>query len=819
LSYGFILGNHTFLTGWQSLKIGTGGFLTGLSVANDDTLVVRTDTYGAYKWNPSAVTPTANNGAVGAWQQLVSPTSMPRPLSENAQNYGYGVFEIRVAPSNSAIMYMVYLVFPSGGNAGIYKSTDGGATWAQTAFTPVAQSFASMDSNRTSGNKMAIHPTNPSVVFAGFESTAGLFCTLDGGTTWNAVSNLPAAAGAIGVLGLQFDPSTPNTLYAYSDGTGIYKSTNANLGASSTWTKINSGVGPSTVYCCDITPAGKYYVVAGVSADLWSYNGSWTHELISSGSTTGTVGVACDPSNSSHVVAVGDEGQLNENLGSGWGGWTTQRPPPTIYGDIPWEGAGGFSIFTVAAAFSRTVSGKLYVNGENSFFTSTLSGAVNTGSTITWSDMGTGEEQLVGNVIVCPSASKPVFGGWDHAIIAPTDLTKYPTTFGPVADQSLNACWSIDFAKNNSLFLVCICDGVPYGGNGVQRSGWSTDGGQTWNLFGSGSTVLPNNVWGTAGDHGGGCIAVSTSSNFIWAASEGVAPQYTLDGGASWTSITLPGVASFSGFLCGAENLAIQVIADATIGTFYLWFNGKGIFKTTDGGANWTSLTVSPGMVTVQSIGAVPGQPGHLWGWNGVSGTPGNSMAGGAYPANQDQVYYGVESGGTVTLTQVNNAKLFFCMGFGAPAPGQSYPAVYGVGYTIFHDASTSVVAGTGLKTVNVGAGLSLTFTVGAPCQLSEFFGTKNMAGIISSYNNATGALVVDVDYNFGTAGTGTNWVIGVWGVWQNTGGESATPIWKQLGPWPNNSFDTARSMCGDPSVFGRVYIALAGSGAALGQF
>jgi hypothetical protein len=32
---------------WSPLKIGAGGFLTGMSIANDGTMVVRTDTYGA----------------------------------------------------------------------------------------------------------------------------------------------------------------------------------------------------------------------------------------------------------------------------------------------------------------------------------------------------------------------------------------------------------------------------------------------------------------------------------------------------------------------------------------------------------------------------------------------------------------------------------------------------------------------------------------------------------------------------------------------------------------------------------------------------
>ena len=53
---------------WQTLDVGAGGWLTGIDVAPDGTMVVRTDTYGAYIWNGTA------------WQQLVTSTSMPASL-------------------------------------------------------------------------------------------------------------------------------------------------------------------------------------------------------------------------------------------------------------------------------------------------------------------------------------------------------------------------------------------------------------------------------------------------------------------------------------------------------------------------------------------------------------------------------------------------------------------------------------------------------------------------------------------------------------------------------------------------------------------
>ena len=43
---------------WQTLDVGAGGFVTGIDIAPNDTMVVRTDTYGAYIWNGSAVAAT-----------------------------------------------------------------------------------------------------------------------------------------------------------------------------------------------------------------------------------------------------------------------------------------------------------------------------------------------------------------------------------------------------------------------------------------------------------------------------------------------------------------------------------------------------------------------------------------------------------------------------------------------------------------------------------------------------------------------------------------------------------------------------------------
>src|ERR1700677_4672219 len=94
------------------LMIGAGGNLSSISMAADGTMVVRTDTYGAYKWNPSAKAP---NGTLGTWQQIVNVATMPVQFAANGQFFNDGVYEIQVCYSSSRIMYMMYLGYEQTG--------------------------------------------------------------------------------------------------------------------------------------------------------------------------------------------------------------------------------------------------------------------------------------------------------------------------------------------------------------------------------------------------------------------------------------------------------------------------------------------------------------------------------------------------------------------------------------------------------------------------------------------------------------------------------------------------------------------------------
>ena len=128
---------------------------------------------------------------------------------------------------------------------GLYKSTDAGTTWTRVA----------LEKSEHIGN-IAIDPRDSNVVYVSAQGPLwssggdrGIYKTTDGGKTWKAVLTASADTGGNEVV---IDPASPNTLYAsmwqrrrgvgqFIGGgpeSGIFKSTNAGQ----TWTKLTTGL-------------------------------------------------------------------------------------------------------------------------------------------------------------------------------------------------------------------------------------------------------------------------------------------------------------------------------------------------------------------------------------------------------------------------------------------------------------------------------------------------------------------------------------------------------------------------------------------------
>src|SRR5262245_12169462 len=131
---------------------------------------------------------------------------------------------IAIHPTNPQIVLAAAMgkAFGPGGERGIYRSSDGGATWTRT-----------LSSNETTGaSDVAIDPGDPNIVYAGLYDYmrqpwffrgggpgSGLYRSSDGGVTWTkltdpALKNGLPGARLIGRIGVSISRSSPNIVYA-----------------------------------------------------------------------------------------------------------------------------------------------------------------------------------------------------------------------------------------------------------------------------------------------------------------------------------------------------------------------------------------------------------------------------------------------------------------------------------------------------------------------------------------------------------------------------------------------------------------------------
>jgi hypothetical protein len=128
------------------------------------------------------------------------------------------ISEIIIHPVNPEIVYVGVMghLFSDNEERGVYKTTNGGESW-----TPILQI-----NDRTGIIDLAIHPNNPDILYAvaydmernpwNFEAggeESGIYKSEDGGRNWSLLSNgLPK--GNIGRIGIDIALSAPDNLYA-----------------------------------------------------------------------------------------------------------------------------------------------------------------------------------------------------------------------------------------------------------------------------------------------------------------------------------------------------------------------------------------------------------------------------------------------------------------------------------------------------------------------------------------------------------------------------------------------------------------------------
>ena len=634
--------------GWRPLRIGAGGWVTGIDVALDGTRVARCDTFGAYIWN----------SASSEWMPLLTTTSMPSGEWGPTKPGAGGIYEVAVAPSDSSRIYVIT-------NGYVFKSSNRGVSFVKTALPQITAN--PNDDFRTFGRKMAVDPNNPDVVYVGTQ-TGGLAVTFDGGATWTTNRQIPVSSTAAGIL-VAFDPHSglsggrTNRIYVSSQGQGVYVSNDA--GASFTLTANG--------------PTAHRHMICDQSGTLWLTDASQTDNNVKrfSGGVWSTAGangsqfhsIAVNPTNAKHIVVADNGGSICQSFDSGatWTGIYYPNYPAgsgaRIATDVPWLG------WTNEGYMSNgdmrfDPSGKLlFAEGIGVWSTT----PPQTYTAFSWTSQSRGIEQLVSNLIISPPGGSPLYFAWDRPVFKVDDPNVYPSTHGPNRNRSIVMGWSGDYASDNPRFVAGLMNWF-----GAEESAYSADGGANWTKF-------PSVPAAVAGGKIGGSIAVSTQSNLVWAPQGDANPYYSLDRGATWVQAQVPGVPTNGETGWGRGyylNRHIVAADKVTANTFYLYnylAGSVGLYRSTDGGVSWTRVYASE-IAAFSSFNAkltaVPGKAGHLFFTSG-------NLDGGEPVASK--LMRSVDGG--ASWSAVPGALEVYACGFGKAATGSDYPAIYIAGY------------------------------------------------------------------------------------------------------------------------------------------
>ena len=150
---------------------------------------------------------------------------------------------IRVHPSNPDIVYVAALGDPYGPNAerGVFKSTDGGRTWNKVLFR--SEKAGAVDLTMDAKNPDVLYAgfwevfRTPHSLSSGGPGS-GLFKTTDGGATWTELTKNPGQPPTIwGKVGVSVSAADPNRVYAIIEAAegGVFLSDDAGA----TWKLVN----------------------------------------------------------------------------------------------------------------------------------------------------------------------------------------------------------------------------------------------------------------------------------------------------------------------------------------------------------------------------------------------------------------------------------------------------------------------------------------------------------------------------------------------------------------------------------------------------
>lgn len=479
---------------------------------------------------------------------------------------------LAIHPSNPQIVYA------GTANGGLWKSTNFCGSWISV-----------FDNQNTSSiGAIAIDIANPNVIYCGtgesnslrsYYPGTGMYKSTDGGTTWTFIG----LENTYSIGSIAINLTNPQIVYVAAVGStrrkntdrGIYKSTNGG----STWSQslyVADSVGAIDVVL-DITNTNKLFAAMWERQrreDYIKYGGPMSALYVTTnGGTNWSVVTGGFPSNAS------DLGRISVDI--------CMSNPLTVY---------------ALTAYANGNSRGLYKSVDGGSTWSLINASVGSSSNYAWFNRICKVNPGNVNVVICGGLNmeRSTNGGTSFLSVGTSHVDQH----------------AVAFANSNQNFIVLGNDG------GVD---YTTNGGTTWSASltlpitqfyaGEIDNNNPNTILGGAQDNGtvrstgpftwseinGGdgfyCLVDYTNSQRVYASSQNGGIVRSTNGGASFLSGT-------SGLDLTYSNWMTPFVMDKN-DPLTLYCGTYKIHKTTNGMQNWTVISPDLSNAHVQNLGTI----------------------------------------------------------------------------------------------------------------------------------------------------------------------------------------------------------------------
>ncbi|MFN8860488.1 MAG: WD40/YVTN/BNR-like repeat-containing protein, partial [Gemmatimonas sp.] len=264
----------------------------------------------------------SSSWGIGVFKSTDGGKTWSKPMLPATQHIG----RIVIDPRDPDVVYVAANgpLWGPGGDRGLYKTTDGGATWTNTKSLSETAGFT----------EIVMDPANPDVLYAASQQRerraygflpagpeAAVWKTSDGAKSWTKLAGgLPT--GDLGRIGLATCRSRPNTVYALVHAKGAANGLYRSDDAGTSWRQVNNQNGTAWFYGqvrCDPTDAEHVIKLNVGSTESYDGGKTWRPFAAGGGVHSDHHALWINPEDAEHLVLGNDGGlDISHDRGRSW---------------------------------------------------------------------------------------------------------------------------------------------------------------------------------------------------------------------------------------------------------------------------------------------------------------------------------------------------------------------------------------------------------------------------------------------------------------------------------------------------------------------